>query len=202
MASCPRKHRRARKLSSTHRAACNGRSSPFRRPINRAWGRAAAYVSSGPFQFRGCKPPRPEYASCCRSRRASVFLSKRSRAIYTTNSVRPVFESQARLDAPMFASLARGRGRTSIALPRFYRGQRKCPAPLQQRLPRKIWIASGMFPTEIRVRPKIWWRTAEPDHHWGRRRVTSVCNEAMDSEGLERFLRRIEAAMCSRRARG
>src|SRR5436309_2615880 len=78
----------------------------------------------------------------------------------------------------------------SLALPRFG-GGKKVPAPLQ-RMRAEDLIAS-VFPDQIACAENVVGEREVPDHPLVRQAVHDCLHEAMDIEGLEALLRRIEA---------
>ena len=97
---------------------------------------------------------------------------------------------QAMLAAPMFAARWRWIAGTSLALPRF-RGGRKVAAPLQ-RMRAEDLIAS-VFPDQIACAENLAGDREIPDHPLVRQVIHDCLYEAMDIEGLERLLQRIES---------
>src|SRR4029077_2875081 len=96
---------------------------------------------------------------------------------------------QAMLDAPMFAARWRWVAGTALALPRF-RGGKKVPAPLQRM--RAEDLIAAVFPDQIACGENLVGDREIPDHPLVRQAVHDCLYEAMDIEGLEQLLRRIE----------
>src|SRR6185437_11385263 len=96
---------------------------------------------------------------------------------------------QAMLDAPMFITRWRWVAAVSLALPRF-RGGRKVP-PQLARMAAEDLIAA-VFPDQIACAENLTGEREIPDHPLVRQSIGDCLHEAMDIEGLERILRRIE----------
>ena len=96
---------------------------------------------------------------------------------------------QALLDAPMFPIRWRWNATRSLALPRQRNG-RKVPAPCNAWNQR---TCSRPFSRTNWPAWKISWATARfPDHPLVRQTIEDCLTEAMDIDGLEALLRRIE----------
>jgi ATP-dependent helicase Lhr and Lhr-like helicase len=96
---------------------------------------------------------------------------------------------QALLDAPMFPIRWRWNATRSLALPR-QRGGRKIPAPLQRMESENLLAA--VFPDQLACLENIAGDREVPDHPLVKQTIDDCLNEAMDIEGLETLLRRIE----------
>ncbi len=94
------------------------------------------------------------------------------------------------LDAPMFASRWRWTAGVSLALPRFRNG-RKVP-PQIMRMQAEDLIAA-VFPDQIACAENLAGDREVPDHPLVNQAVNDSLHEAMDIEGLERLLARIES---------
>ncbi|HET9763372.1 MAG TPA: ATP-dependent DNA helicase, partial [Casimicrobiaceae bacterium] len=103
-------------------------------------------------------------------------------------TVRPILV-QAMLDAPMFGARWRWIAGTSLALPRF-QGGKKVPAPLQRM--RAEDLMAAVFPDQIACAENLAGDREIPDHPLVRQTIAECLHEAMDIDGLERLLRRIE----------
>ena len=97
---------------------------------------------------------------------------------------------QAMLAAPMFAARWRWVAGTSLALPRF-RGGCKVPAPLQRM--RADDLIASVFPDQVACAENIVGERDIPDHPLVRQVIDDCLHEAMDVDGLERVLARIES---------
>ena len=105
-----------------------------------------------------------------------------------SNSVRPVL-IQAMLDSPMFTTRWRWTAGISLALPRF-RGGKKVP-PQFMRMQAEDLIAA-VFPDQIACAENLAGEREVPDHPLTDQVISDCLHEAMDIEGLERLLARIE----------
>jgi ATP-dependent Lhr-like helicase len=97
---------------------------------------------------------------------------------------------QAMLDAPMFITRWRWVSAVALALPRF-RGGRKVP-PQLARMGAEDLIGS-VFPDQIACAENLVGEREIPDHPLVRQTITDCLTEAMDIDGLERLLSRIES---------
>ena len=97
---------------------------------------------------------------------------------------------QALLDAPMFQTRWRWVAGVSLALPRF-RGGRKVPAYLA-RMDAEDLIAA-IFPDQLACGENLVGEREIPDHPLVRQTIADCLTEAMDIEGLERLLMRLES---------
>src|SRR6185369_2146491 len=106
----------------------------------------------------------------------------------SSGSVREVLV-QALLDAPMFAIRWRWNATRALALPR-HRGGRKIPAPLQRMESENLLAA--VFPDQLACLEHIVGDREIPDHPLVRQTIDDCLTEAMDIDGLEEVLRKIE----------
>src|SRR4029077_20126533 len=106
-----------------------------------------------------------------------------------SNSVREILV-QALLDAPMFPIRWRWNATRALALPR-QRGGRKIPARLQSMEAENLLAA--VFPDQLACLENIVGDRVVPDHPLVKQTIEDCLTEAMDIEGLETLLRRIEA---------
>src|SRR5262249_20910760 len=97
---------------------------------------------------------------------------------------------EALLDAPMFITRWRWVAGVSLALPRF-RGGKKVP-PQLARMAAEDLIAA-IFPDQFACADNLVGEREIPDHPLIRQAIVDCLNEAMDIEGLERLLARLEA---------
>src|SRR5207248_4725715 len=118
----------------------------------------------------------------------SFPLDEVSRYLHS-NSVKTLL-IQAVLDAPMFAARWRWVAATSLAL-RGFGGGKKVPAPLQ-RMRAEDLIAS-VFPDQMACAENVAGEREVPQHPLVQQAIHDCLHEAMDIEGLEALLRRIEA---------
>src|SRR5204863_793971 len=96
---------------------------------------------------------------------------------------------QALLDAPMFGIRWRWNATRSLALPRHRNGH-KVPAPLQRMESENLLAA--VFPDQLACLENIVGDREIPDHPLVQQTIEDCLTEAMDIEGLEALLRRIE----------
>ena len=97
---------------------------------------------------------------------------------------------QALLDAPMFATRWRWVAGVALALPRF-RGGKKVP-PQLARMEAEDLVAA-VFPDQIACAENLVGEREIPDHPLTNQTIADCLHEAMDIEGLERLLARIES---------
>jgi len=160
---------------------------PFGSRINRAWGLALRKRFCVRFNFELQAAATEDAIVLSLSTSHSFALADVARYLHS-NTVRAVLV-QAMLAAPMFAARWRWVAATSLALPRF-RGGRKVPAPLQRM--RADDLLAAVFPDQTACAENIVGDREIPDHPLVRQVVDDCLHEAMDIDGLERLLRRIE----------
>jgi ATP-dependent helicase Lhr and Lhr-like helicase len=161
---------------------------PFGSRINRAWGLALRKRFCVKFNFELQAAATEDAIVLSLSTSHSFALADVARSL-NARTVRPVL-IQAMLDAPMFAARWRWVAGTSLALPRF-RGGKKTPAPLQRM--RADDLLAAVFPDQIACAENIVGEREIPDHPLVRQVIHDCLHEAMDIDGLERLLERIEA---------
>ncbi len=162
--------------------------SPYGSRINRAWGLALRKRFCVKFNFELQAAATEDAIVLSLSTSHSFPLADVARYLHS-NTVRQVL-IQAMLAAPMFAARWRWIAGTSLALPRF-RGGRKVPAPLQRM--RADDLMAAVFPDQIACAENIVGDREIPDHPLVRQAIHDCLHEAMDVDGLERLLRRLEA---------
>ncbi len=96
---------------------------------------------------------------------------------------------QALLDAPMFTVRWRWNAGRALAVPR-YRSGHKTPAPLQRMEAENLLAA--VFPDQLACLEHIVGDREVPDHPLVNQTISDCLIEAMDIDGLEEILRRIE----------
>jgi ATP-dependent Lhr-like helicase len=160
---------------------------PFGSRINRAWGLALRKRFCVKFNFELQAAATEDAIVLSLSTSHSFALADVARYLHS-KTVRPVLV-QAMLDAPMFSARWRWIAGTSLALPRF-RGGKKVPAPLQRM--RAEDLMAAVFPDQIACAENIVGEREIPDHPLVRQVVHDCLHEAMDVDGLERLLRRLE----------
>ena len=162
--------------------------SPFGSRINRAWGLALRKRFCVKFNFELQAAATEDAIVISLSTSHSFPLADVARYLHS-NTVRPIL-IQAMLDAPMFAARWRWVAGTSLALPRF-RGGKKVPAPLQRM--RSEDLLAAVFPDQIACAENIVGEREVPDHPLVRQVVYDCLHGAMDIDGLEALLGRIES---------
>ncbi|MGH7941386.1 MAG: DNA glycosylase AlkZ-like family protein, partial [Limisphaerales bacterium] len=105
-----------------------------------------------------------------------------------SNTVRDILV-QALLDSPMFPIRWRWNATRALALPR-QRGGRRIAAPLQRMEAENLLAA--VFPDQLACLENIAGDRQVPDHPLVRQTIDDCLMEAMDIDGLEQLLRRIE----------
>ncbi|MBL8526525.1 MAG: DEAD/DEAH box helicase [Burkholderiales bacterium] len=162
--------------------------SPFGSRINRAWGLALRKRFCVKFNFELQAAATEDAIVISLSTSHSFPLEKVARYL-NSRSVRQVL-IQAVLGAPMFTARWRWIATTALALPRF-QGGKKVPAPLQRM--RADDLMAVLFPDQIACAENIVGERVVPDHPLVQQAIHDCLFDAMDIEGLERLLRRIEA---------
>ena len=162
--------------------------SPRGSRINRAWGLALRKRFCVKFNFELQAAATEDAIVLSLSTSHSFDLAAVARYLHS-NTVRDVL-IQALLDAPMFAARWRWIAGISLALPRF-RGGKKIPAPLQRM--RAEDLMAAVFPDQIACAENLVGPRQIPDHPLVNQTIHDCLHEAMDIDGLERLLRRIEA---------
>ena len=160
---------------------------PFGSRVNRAWGLALRKRFCVKFNFELQAAATEDAIVLSLSTSHSFALADVARYLHSA-TVRPIV-IQAMLAAPMFAARWRWIAGTSLALPRF-RGGRKIPAPLQRM--RAEDLMAAVFPDQIACAENIVGERTIPDHPLVRQVIDDCLHEAMDIDGLERVLRRME----------
>jgi ATP-dependent Lhr-like helicase len=161
---------------------------PFGSRINRAWGLALRKRFCIRFNFELQAAATEDAIVLSLSTSHSFALADVARYLHS-QSVRAVLV-QAMLAAPMLTARWRWIASTALALPRFRCGK-KVPAPLMRM--RADDLMAAVFPDQIACAENIAGDREIPDHPLVRQLVDDCLHEAMDIDGLERLLRRIEA---------
>ncbi len=162
--------------------------SPYGSRINRAWGLA--------LRKRFCRKFNFELQAAATE--DNIVLSLTTAHSFDLDDVKRYLNSatvrdiliQALLDAPMFITRWRWVGGVSLALPRF-RGGKKMP-PQLARMDAEDLVAS-VFPDQIACAENLVGEREIPGHPLVRQTIHDCLHEAMDIDGLERLLGRIEA---------
>jgi ATP-dependent Lhr-like helicase len=160
---------------------------PYGSRINRAWGLALRKRFCRKFNFELQAAATEDNIVLSLTTAHSFELADVARYLHSAN-VRPLLV-QAMLDAPMFTTRWRWVAGVALALPRF-RGGRKVP-PQFMRMQAEDLIAA-VFPDQIACAENLVGEREVPDHPLTNQTISDCLHEAMDIEGLERLLARIE----------
>jgi ATP-dependent Lhr-like helicase len=161
--------------------------SPFGARLNRAWGLALRKRFCRSFNFELQSAATDDAIVLSLGTQHSFPLDEVFRYL-NSNSVRDLLV-QALLDAPMFTIRWRWNASRSLALPRHRNGH-KVPAPLQRMESENLLAA--VFPDQLACLENIAGDRVVPDHPLVKQTIDDCLNEAMDIEGLEKLLKRIE----------
>src|SRR5215470_6874382 len=162
--------------------------SPFGSRINRAWGLALRKRFCRKFNFELQAAATEDNIVLSLTAAHSFALEEVSRYLNAA-TVRPLL-IQAMLDAPMFITRWRWTAGVALALPRM-RGGRKIPPQLARMAAEDL--IGAVFPDQIACAENLPGEREIPDHPLVRQTITDCLTEAMDIEGLERLLARIES---------
>src|SRR5271166_4468245 len=162
--------------------------SPFGSRLNRAWGLALRKRFCRKFNFELQAAATEDNIVLSLTTAHSFELGDVARYL-NSRSVRTIL-IQAMLDAPMFASRWRWTAGVSLALPRFRNGKKVPPQLLRMQAEDLI---AAVFPDQIACAESLAGDREVPDHPLVRQAVSDCLHEAMDIEGLERLLARIES---------
>jgi ATP-dependent helicase Lhr and Lhr-like helicase len=161
--------------------------SPFGNRINRAWGLALRKRFCRSFNFELQAAATDDTIVISLGTQHSFPLEEVFRYL-NSKTVRDLLV-QALLDAPMFAIRWRWNATRSLAVPRF-RGGAKIAAPLQRMESENLLAA--VFPDQLACLEHIVGDREIPDHPLVKQTIDDCLTEAMDVEGLEEVLRKIE----------
>jgi ATP-dependent helicase Lhr and Lhr-like helicase len=162
--------------------------SPHGSRLNRAWGLALRKRFCRKFNFELQAAATEDNIVLSLTTAHSFELAEVTRYLHSA-TVRPLLV-QALLDAPMFITRWRWVGGVALALLRF-RGGRKV-APQLARMEAEDLIAA-VFPDQLACLENIVGEREIPDHPLVGQTIADCLNDAMDIEGLEELLRRLEA---------
>jgi ATP-dependent helicase Lhr and Lhr-like helicase len=160
---------------------------PFGNRINRAWGLALRKRFCRSFNFELQAAATDESIVISLGTQHSFPLEEVFRYL-NSKTVRDLLV-QALLDAPMFTIRWRWNATRSLAVPRF-RGGAKIAAPLQRMESENLLAA--VFPDQLACLEHIVGDREIPDHPLVKQTIDDCLTEAMDIDGLEEVLRRIE----------
>ena len=161
--------------------------SPFGNRINRAWGLALRKRFCRSFNFELQAAATDDAIVISLGTQHSFPLDEVFRYL-NAKTVRDLLV-QALLDAPMFTIRWRWNATRSLAVPRF-RGGAKIAAPLQRMESENLLAA--VFPDQLACLEHIVGDREIPDHPLVKQTIDDCLTEAMDIDGLEEVLRRIE----------
>ncbi|MGC2626630.1 MAG: DEAD/DEAH box helicase [Candidatus Udaeobacter sp.] len=160
---------------------------PFGSRINRAWGLALRKRFCRSFNFELQAAATDDAIVISLGTQHSFPLDEVFRYL-NSKTVRDLL-IQALLDAPMFTIRWRWNATRSLAVPRF-RGGAKIAAPLQRMESENLLAA--VFPDQLACLEHIVGDREIPDHPLVKQTIDDCLTEAMDIDGLEEVLRRIE----------
>src|SRR5437016_1096142 len=161
--------------------------SPFGNRINRAWGLVLRKRFCRSFNFELQAAATDDAIVISLGTQHSFPLEEVFRYL-NSKTVRDLLV-QALLDAPMFTIRWRWNATRSLAVPRF-RGGSKIAAPLQRMESENLLAA--VFPDQLACLEHIVGDREIPDHPLVRQTIDDCLTEAMDIDGLEEVLRKIE----------
>src|SRR5881275_484272 len=160
---------------------------PFGSRINRAWGLALRKRFCRSFNFELQAAATDDAIVISLGTQHSFPLEEVFRYL-NSKTVRDLLV-QALLDAPMFTIRWRWNAMRSLAVPRF-RGGAKIAAPLQRMESENLLAA--VFPDQLACLEHIVGDREIPDHPLVNQTIDDCLTEAMDIDGLEEVLRKIE----------
>jgi ATP-dependent helicase Lhr and Lhr-like helicase len=160
---------------------------PFGSRINRAWGLALRKRFCRSFNFELQAAATDDTIVISLGTQHSFPLDEVFRYL-NSKTLRDLLV-QALLDAPMFTIRWRWNATRSLAVPRF-RGGAKIAAPLQRMESENLLAA--VFPDQLACLEHIVGDREIPDHPLVKQTIDDCLTDAMDVEGLEEVLRRIE----------
>ena len=161
---------------------------PFGSRINRAWGLALRKRFCRSFNFELQAAATDDAIVISLGTQHSFPLDEVFRYL-NSKTVRDLLV-QALLDAPMFTIRWRWNATRSLAVPRF-RGGAKIAAPLQRMESENLLAA--VFPDQLACLEHIVGDREIPDHPLVKQTIADCLTEAMDIDGLEEVLRKVES---------
>jgi ATP-dependent Lhr-like helicase len=161
--------------------------SPFGNRINRAWGLALRKRFCRSFNFELQAAATDDSIVISLGTQHSFPLDEVFRYL-NSKTVRDLLV-QALLDAPMFTIRWRWNATRSLAVPRF-RGGSRLAAPLQRMESENLLAA--VFPDQLACLEHIVGDREIPNHPLVKQTIDDCLTEAMDIDGLEEVLRKID----------
>jgi ATP-dependent Lhr-like helicase len=161
---------------------------PFGSRLNRAWGLALRKRFCRKFNFELQAAATEDNILLSLTTAHSFDLADVARYL-NAKTVRHVL-IQAMLTAPMFATRWRWVAGVALALPRFRMGK-KVP-PQIARMQAEDFLAS-VFPDQVACAENLVGEREPPDHPLTNQAIDDCLHEAMDIEGLESLLARLES---------
>ncbi|HEY0554681.1 MAG TPA: DEAD/DEAH box helicase, partial [Thermoanaerobaculia bacterium] len=169
---------------------------PFGSRLNRAWGLALRKRFCRAFNFE-LQAAATEDAIVLSLGPTHSFPLEDVFKFLSSNTARDVL-TQAVLDAPLFGVRWRWNAGRALAIPR-QRGGRRVPAPLLRQAAEDL--VAVVFPDQLACLENIVGEREIPDHPLIEQTLRDCLEEAMDIEGLEHLLRRMESGQVAMIAR-
>src|SRR4051794_18121557 len=161
---------------------------PFGSRLNKAWGLALRKRFCRTFNFE-LQAAAPEDAIVLSLGPSHSFPLEDVFHFLSSNTAKDVL-TQAVLDAPLFGVRWRWNAGRALAIPR-QRGGRRVPAPLLRQAAEDL--VAVVFPDQLACLENIVGEREIPEHPLIAQTLRDCLEEAMDIEGLERLLRRMES---------
>jgi ATP-dependent Lhr-like helicase len=161
---------------------------PFGSRLNRAWGLALRKRFCRTFNFE-LQAAATEDAIVLSLGSTHSFPLEDVFKFLSSNTARDVL-TQAVLDAPLFGVRWRWNAGRALAIPR-QRGGKRVPAPLLRQAAEDL--VAVVFPDQLACLENIVGEREVPDHPLIEQTLRDCLEEAMDVEGLEQLLRRMES---------
>ncbi len=162
--------------------------SPYGSRINRAWGLALRKRFCRKFNFELQAAATEDHIVLSLTTAHSFELGEVARYLHS-KSVRGVL-IQAMLDAPMFTARWRWAAGVALALPRFRNGKKVAPQLLRMQAED---LVAAVFPDQIACAENLAGEREIPDHPLTNQAIADCLHDAMDIDGLERLLARLES---------
>jgi ATP-dependent helicase Lhr and Lhr-like helicase len=162
--------------------------SPYGSRINRAWGLSLRKRFCRKFNFELQAAATEDAIILSLTAQHSFQLEEVARYL-NAKSVRQLLV-QALLDAPMFMTRWRWNASIALALLRFRGGDKV--APQLQRMEAEDLIAA-IFPDQLACQENLVGDREIPEHPLVQQTIADCLHQAMDIDGLERLLRRLES---------